>query len=186
MNDPRSKPAKVSIFSILVFSERSAYPSLMDDACVERTTEGAGTVASPLVQQPPRCRPHGQILRCCDQPALFSRELSGSELVHVPVEAVELGIVCSGALGTSGEPLKGKNVDMPVNMLVWQARGVEDDVGVGCAGKVRAHGSPKFRKCSAQQAQGSSDTVSLGSPSRSRPSTMRRCGRKARQGRING
>ena len=63
---------------------------------------------------------------------------------------MELGIVCSGALGSSGEHLKGKNIDMPVDVLVWQAGGMENAMGEGCAGKVRPNGSAKFRKRNAK------------------------------------
>ena len=75
---------------------------------------------------------------------------------------------------------------MPVEVLVWQAGGMEDDVGEGSAGKVRTQGSAKFGKRSAEQAQGSSDTVSLRSPSRSGTSAKRRRSRHAWQRRVKG
>ena len=103
-----------------------------------------------MVLQPPCRRTHGKVLRCCDQPALFSRELGRSKLVHVPVEAEELGIGSSGALGSSGEHLEGKDINRSVAVLVRQASGMGDDVGESCAGKVRPNGSAKFRQRSAK------------------------------------
>ena len=75
---------------------------------------------------------------------------------------------------------------MLVDMLVWQASGVEYDMGVGHAGKVRVHASAKLGERSTKQAQGANDTVSLRSPSRSAPSARGRRCRHAWQGRIKG
>ena len=63
---------------------------------------------------------------------------------------------------------------MPVNMLVWQAGCMENDVGESSARKVRPHGSAKFRERIAQQPQRSSDTVRLHSQSRSGSCAQRR------------
>ncbi len=85
-------------------------------------------------------------------------------MVQVPIEASELGVVGAGSLGCCSKHLISKDVNVLVDVLVWQASGMKDDMGVGNSGKIGAHGSAKFRKGCAEQAQRSSHTVSLCSP----------------------
>ena len=65
---------------------------------------------------------------------------------HISIEALELSIISAGSLGCSGEHFEGEDINMPVDVLVRQAGGMEDDMGEGSAGKVRPHGSAEFGK----------------------------------------
>ena len=65
-------------------------------------------------------------------------------MVQVPVKAAELGVISASPLGSSCKHLIGQDINMLVDMLVWQASGMELDVGVGHTGKIGAHVSAKF------------------------------------------
>ena len=65
-------------------------------------------------------------------------------MVQVPIEASELGVVGAGPLGCCGKHLISEDVNMLVNVLVWQASGMKNDMGVGHTGKIMAHSSTKF------------------------------------------
>ena len=47
-------------------------------------------------------------------------------------------------LGSSSKHLISKDVNVLVDVLVWQASGMRLDMGVGHTGKIGAHGSAKF------------------------------------------
>ena len=65
-------------------------------------------------------------------------------MLHVPMEALELSVVGAGSLCSSSKHLISKDVNVLMDMLVWEASGIKLDVGVGHTGETGAHGSEKF------------------------------------------
>ena len=58
-------------------------------------------------------------------------------MLHVPIEALELSLVGAGSLGCSSKHLISKDVNVLVDVLVWQASGMKYDMGVGHTSKIR-------------------------------------------------
>ncbi len=116
------------------------------------------------MQETPGGRAHAEVLRRRNKPKVFSGNLACSQLVKIPVVAAKISVSRTSPASSRGQNFICQEVNMFTNVLMRQERGVEGDMRVGDASKIRAHSTTKLRQGGAEQAQRTSHAMCLSSP----------------------